>query len=105
MGRNFDDYPDFQKKARGCNNMRNTLYIQHIPRYQWHSMASLVEQNEGQGEKSVVWPLSGFCLAFVWPLSGLGLALVRVRFGIWSVLGRALVRPWLGLGWALVGPF
>ena len=23
--RNFDDYHDFQKKARGCNNMRHTV--------------------------------------------------------------------------------
>ena len=61
-------------------------------------MASLVEQNEGQGENSVglalVWPLSGLSL------SSLGLALVRIRFGIWSVLGwagQALLGPWLGL--------
>ena len=25
MEQTFDDNPDFQQKARGCNNMRNTV--------------------------------------------------------------------------------
>ena len=70
-------------------------------------MASLVEQNEGQGEKSVVWPLSGLCLAclclaLVWPWPGLGLAFGRSLVRHWSGLGQALVGPWSGLGWAFL---
>ena len=30
MGQNFDDYLDFQQKARGCNNMRNTVILHSI---------------------------------------------------------------------------